>query len=552
MKKILFWFIGLILTSLIAISNLSATPVKFLNQYVDILLLKDVEPGMILCGKSVLGESQKIQEFKLEVITVLDDKTFPIIWFRPVKGSNPIIDESGFSKGMSGSPVYYFDEKDQTEKLVGAVAFKPLWQPPISPIQTDVFIQPIEKMLELQAPVLHQIPPKPDSTPSIPPLKAGETIAVVFVKGDINKYGFGAITLSTSEGFLALGHPMFKSGFSNFPVFKAEIGGVSTTLYSSSKISTGITGPQLGRTLIDGFTGILGVWKVETKDTMLPVTVEVQKHYLNNYKESGYWNTSITPKNLNSGELLDFVVYSAIEQTSPEYFYSMFDIRVNFNYNDSGTIKRFSTSQNFLTTTGQNISSYTAIFGYIYKLFERTKKELTNIDVYVIATQVGPGISIIRLNNIDIKHKVKPFKVNPKEKILLGLTLASKNNLWSREIEFYAPDFLGEIKVKVQDNSTRLQDLVLQGLQNKLKTEDALESIENLGQNKDKLYVEITFIPPATEHTGTDNQGWKETNVDIDKAKNRKLIELQLPAIQGSFNVSISEEITIKIEKPTP
>lgn len=554
-KKILFYLFGLILIGLITAPNLSAVPVKFLNQYIEILPLKDVKPGMIFYGKSVLDGSQKIQEFKVEVIAVLNSKASPRIWFRPVAGSNPIIDESGFSQGMSGSPVYFFDENDQTEKLAGAVAFKPLWQPPIPPIKTDVFIQPIEKMLELQGPILSQIQSNssdPNSTPPAPPLKAGEPIAVVFAKGDISQYGLGTVTLSTSEGFLALGHPMFQSGFSNFPVFKAEIGGVSTNLYSSFKVSSGIIGAQLGRTLIDGFSGVLGIWEAEPKNLMLPVTIDVQKHYLGNYKESGYWKTAITPKNSNSGQLLDLMIHSAIERTSPEYFYTMFDIRVNFNYQDNyGTTKRFSTSQNFLVATGEKIPDYTKTFGYIYELFERTKNELIDIDVYVVAEQTGPNLSIIRLNNVDIKDKTKPFKVEPKEKIHLGLTLMSKNKVWSQEVEFYAPDFLGEIKVKIQDNSTRLQDLVIQSLQNKLEVEDALESIESLGQNKDKLYVEIVFVPPASTRTGTDNQGWQEIDADVEKTTNRKIIEIALPTVQGNFNIYVSQEIIIKIEKPT-
>jgi hypothetical protein len=103
-----------------------------------IMPLDQVKPGMKGTGRSVFLKD-KIEEFDVEILGILRDYN-PKSHLILAKLSSPIIDNSGISEGMSGSPVYI------EGKLIGAVAYGFAFAK-----EAVAGITPIEDMLEVAA-----------------------------------------------------------------------------------------------------------------------------------------------------------------------------------------------------------------------------------------------------------------------------------------------------------------------------------------------------------------------------------------------------------------
>ncbi|MBN2246591.1 MAG: hypothetical protein JW755_12175 [Candidatus Aminicenantes bacterium] len=103
-----------------------------------IMPLDQIKPGMKGSGRSVFLKD-KIEEFDVEILGILRDYN-PKSDLILAKLSSPIIDRTGISEGMSGSPVYI------EGKLIGAVAYGFSFAK-----EAVAGITPIEEMLKVAA-----------------------------------------------------------------------------------------------------------------------------------------------------------------------------------------------------------------------------------------------------------------------------------------------------------------------------------------------------------------------------------------------------------------
>lgn len=534
MKKILFWFIGLIFISLILVPLAQAEKVQFLGEDVEIMRLKDIKSGMIGYGKSDFGRTQGIEKFAIEIVTITYEDLVNsfVIWIKFPKGSNDIIDKTGVSAGMSGSPIY-----NGQDELIGALAYGWSFQPPIPPIEADAGVKPIEEMLNLQGLITAyygNVNIRPTTNPNI--LKPGDAISAVVSMGDIALAATGTITLSNSKGFLAFGHQFLKTGYSNTPVFGAKIGMVIPSLASSFKLTKAILEPQLGTIVIDSFAGILGIW--HTQNTMLPLNINFTKHYLNGLKTTKQWVIKIAPRTPLSPAVFVYDINKAIELSSPDLNYLSFSIKTDFTYEDKGTNQKLIVSINFFSKTGEEIAGQIELLENLYKTLGKAGKKLINIDVDVAATQENTKPKIITLESVELPEKAKP-----KEKISLGLMLTDdKYRIHSKTLEIKTPDFQGKIEIKVQDANHRIEELINKAYDNTAKINELLDFIKKSANKNDVVYLEIRYIKSITERQGQTNNGWKTADKRTEEAINKEIREIKLPKIQGKFTLSVSSD----------
>jgi hypothetical protein len=116
------------------------------EQLTPIMPLADIRVGMKGYGKTVF-HGTRIEPFSVEVISVIPNSSpkRSVIW---VRSEDPRMVESGPVQGMSGSPIYLWDEDEPQEpgqggRLIGAFAFGFSQS-----VQCLVGVQPIEYMRE--------------------------------------------------------------------------------------------------------------------------------------------------------------------------------------------------------------------------------------------------------------------------------------------------------------------------------------------------------------------------------------------------------------------
>ncbi len=126
--------IVVVLVVLLALSTVTAAES---GTSTEIMPLSDVRSGMSGVGRTVL-RGREIQEFDVEVISVLEDGNMGQSLIL-IKVSGDLIDQSGgIASGMSGSPIYI------DGKLIGAIGYG--WQ--MSDHRIGM-VTPIEDMLNL-------------------------------------------------------------------------------------------------------------------------------------------------------------------------------------------------------------------------------------------------------------------------------------------------------------------------------------------------------------------------------------------------------------------
>ena len=609
MRKSLILLFGLILIGLITVPSIQAEKVKFLGEDVEIMPLSDIKPGMVGYGLSVFkGFQPERFEVKIEAIVPFVKNKY-IIWAKAWGGPDNIVNRAGIIAGMSGSPIYLQDPADKQWKLIGALAYGYMLQPAT---EAQAGITPIEEMINnLQnllaayySPVSnqHQEPPAFLLDPSkvrIPlrlvgnkkavelfraetkkqfpfdfyesegfeagnlaavktpfnasqqnitlnNLKAGDAVAVVLSTGDLCLAAVGTVTLANSKGFLAFGHPFFRSGFSHLPVFRTEIGMVVPSYLSSFKENTGIVEPQLGSIIVDGLEGILGVW--HNQSTIFPFQVNFHKNYINNIQADDQWAIGLaqhTP--LGSQIFVTGILYSII-LGSPDLNNLSFDIRVDFIYNDQGVEQTLSILKSFFSKQGKEIIPNVSSLENAYKMFEKARKELVRINVYVTVTQEKGEVLTISLSDVDSEKT----SVKPKEEITLGLMLSDKYRNYSQVVKFKAPDFQGEVVINIQDGDCRLQELINNALEDISKTNEVFDFVGTSFNKKNVFYVVIKHIKSIAERKGSDNKGWKVAIKRTEEVINKEIIEVELPQIPEKFNVSISAQKKITVVKNSP
>jgi len=103
------------------------------------------------------------------------------------------------------------------------------------------------------------------------PLKPGDAIGVMLVKGDLEMGGTGTVTHIDGDRVYAFGHPLYNLGPTEFPMTRAYVYTVLPSLFSSFKLST--TGEVIGTFLQDRATAIAG--RLGAGPRMIPITVNL-------------------------------------------------------------------------------------------------------------------------------------------------------------------------------------------------------------------------------------------------------------------------------------
>lgn len=597
MKKILTFAIGLFLIGFVMTPLAQTEPRKFLGKDVEILPLKDIKPGMIGYGLSVFNESQRAERFEVKIETIsFYVKNKYIIWAKAWGGPNNIVSRAGIIAGMSGSPIYLKDPKDNQWKLIGALAYGYPFQPPSEALAGIV---PIEEMLGLQkliaayyfqssqnpdyempkffpdpekiriplrlvgnkaaielfsAELKKRVPfelykqPEFESRTTQRPVIAsqntlteGEAVAVVISIGDLSFAAVGTVTLANSNGFLAFGHPFLWTGISNFPVFRAEIGMTVPSLESSFKELKNIPQPQLGTIAIDSLEGILGIW--HDNPTLIPVNIRFAQSHLNNLQRQENWYIQMGKNNLFGSQLVVIAILYAIEFGSPSLFNLSFDIETTFIYKDNGIDQKLSIRKSFFDNKGDKIIPNIISFGAIYTMFEKAKKDLVGIDIDINTTQEKSEISTLYLSSIEPEKT----QVKPKEELSLGLMLTDQEKNYTRTIKLKAPDFQGEMRIKIQDSDSRLQNLVAEAISEPAKITKVFDFVKMATGKRNVFYIETQYIKSITEHQGKDNKGWQETDKKTEELVNTEIIEVEAPKIPEKFNINISGQRIISV-----
>ena len=128
-----------------------------------------------------------------------------------------------------------------------------------------------------------------------PKLAAGDMIGVAIATGDVvNAIGFGTVTQVYDDKFVAFGHPMFGTGKSALPVYRAVTNGVVPNLVASYK-SSSIYGNPIGTITKDLTPAIVG--EFGAPPSMIPVKVSyhpansstaIEKHHRVAYGQESY------------------------------------------------------------------------------------------------------------------------------------------------------------------------------------------------------------------------------------------------------------------------
>jgi len=109
-------------------------------------------------------------------------------------------------------------------------------------------------------------------------LQPGESVAAVFVSGDMNMTGAGTVTYNDGKHILAFGHPMFNLGPVDMPLAKEEILTTLASSYQPTKM--GNASEVVGALKQDRHSGIAG--QLGATSNMIPVTLHVRSFGLDN------------------------------------------------------------------------------------------------------------------------------------------------------------------------------------------------------------------------------------------------------------------------------
>ncbi len=281
-------------------------------------------------GRTVF-EGTRIETFEVDFLDVVLFGGFvkrPIYLAR-LLATHPVVEKSGVSAGMSGSPIYV------NGKLVGALAYGWAWQRERDQL---IGITPIKFMLDdargLDVPRIAQgIPRDATFTPlSIPvsvsghrvkglkdrrwyrkgkdllafpefeiiPLSTqqssklsiyespdkfepGSLLGVQFVRGDMDYVGYGTVTYVKGDTVIGFGHPMFGAGEITVPMTSGVVHTVYAGLRSSYKVGAG--GKLLGALIQDRDACVVGKvgtnWQQKVKMVPVRINIKNQKDNIN-------------------------------------------------------------------------------------------------------------------------------------------------------------------------------------------------------------------------------------------------------------------------------
>jgi acyl-CoA-binding protein len=246
-----------------------------------------------------------------------------------IDDNDKFITKGGIAQGMSGSPAYVVGD-DGKDYLIGAVAMG--WQFSVDPMAG---VTPIEQMIaDMETPLEKAYaPPAAEGSASAPEkeaaddplapyrsklqylstplvvsgfnervfnafaeelrkhniealqgggadgaeqenvqLEPGSTVGVPLVRGDMEVYAFGTLTMLDGNKIVAFGHPFMGSGECKLPITAGSITTILTSRYSSFKLGGSVN--QVGVLLRDRTSSVSGEL-TEEKDSvrMIPLTI---------------------------------------------------------------------------------------------------------------------------------------------------------------------------------------------------------------------------------------------------------------------------------------
>ncbi len=248
----------------------------------------EIKPGMTGYGLSTF-KGTKIDTFQVEIIDIIHNQ-FPKIDMILARISGKVVDTAGVISGMSGSPIYIYDQTtdNRQAKLIGALALgytifakehltgitpiHEMLNPPSTGYAPPGEFSPIKipmncpglpdemfKELETQFPCFNLLKGQgsakiiDDSTLPEP----GSPLGIVLVQGDVTWAGIGTCTYKEGNKVWGFGHPFATLGKTELPMTAGYVYSVVPSSFHSYKMSTPTR--IIGTIKNDNRTGISGV-----------------------------------------------------------------------------------------------------------------------------------------------------------------------------------------------------------------------------------------------------------------------------------------------------
>ncbi len=463
----------------------------------EIMPLSEVEPGMKGIGKTVL-RGHKIEEFNVEVISILEEKS-PNQDLILIKTGGDVIEKTGgIASGMSGSPVYI------NNKLVGAVGYG--WELAdhrigmVTPIESmlDLFDiaeqQEKSQVIDLKTPIKigaknydkmyfstdkdinvadNVLVAHPVSTPlmvsglsgrakdrlieslddyDIVPvasggisdkktnikLEAGSAVAVQLVRGDINVSAIGTLTYRDKDQILAFGHPFLEQGNSNYLLSSAYIHQMITSIKMPFKL--GAPSQLKGIINQDRSAGLAG--QVGKFPNVLPLEINVVDLDLNS---SQTYNVQIVQNENLMQSLVVSAILQAVDSTMDRSGggTAKVNIEIMANKLPADIIKIDNLYYNPNDIAAASLSDFINGLGLVlYNPF--TKIDLADIKFNIEIKEEARIAAIEEL-------KLSKTKAKPGEELEAIVTLRPyRNKLITKRIPFTIPEDLEEGQLEVQ------------------------------------------------------------------------------------------------------
>lgn len=552
----------------------SAVPV-FAESTDEFISYEDLKPGQKGYGLTVL-QGEAPEKFKVEFVGTIPNPAYPKTRIILAKLGDPLKNCNVIS-GMSGSPIYF--EHNGKWKLAGALALG--WDLP-SNKEALVGITPIQLMLN-QEEVLGlrktaEPEPKDSSAPlSVLPdsreLKPGDSIALIFIKGDSEEIGVGTVTYVKGNRFWAFGHGLFGAGEIIIPAAKAKIA-VSLKSSAVGFKMTAEVGKIVGRIEYDNIFAIEGRIGKLPEDPMLPVNLSL-KIRNGSEVEKAEFEFQVLKNKLFTGDLISYAARGLLEKISPPggkratAFSSVvisFDDHLPIIINDSLIIGETAGFGIFTTNVGPAAAASKGISAV---------KEILNSDL-------GPKITDLRLKiDLDLSPKIfyldsclildknnavaETARLGEEVNLLIGLRSFDNRDQFVIKTPVKIPERLNfqnpgektvEIYIESGNSYEERDEKKILGRNPQTREEFMAGLLKDL-KDPQKIYIQILFPPtlrrPSSlpEIAKYPKQEWRRVE-SLDALKNfgsaeTKALLQELPLPKENFILTLSHALFLKL-----
>ena len=479
----------------------------------EIMLIKDIKPGMIGYGLSVF-KGNKIERFNVEVITILEkflpDQDIILIRCRPAFGQFDI-NSSGIIAGMSGSPIFI------EGKLIGALAYG--W---INTKDSLAGVTPIKNMIEItKIPLTNKLGCrienkeddniiKPLKTPlmitnsslyilkkyrnyfskyGLMPiqggaqsnsnnndiLQPGSPIGAQLMNGDMDITAMGTVTWVDKDKVLGFGHPFLNSGEFNMPVTTGRIATVIRSSRMSSKL--GIPGKVVGTLYQDRTTGIYA--KLGSICQMIPIKIKLKN---NTTKLGKTFNVKVIRHPVFTKLLANFAVNNFIETQEPMLNENtvIYNTRV-FLKNIKKPIEWSDMESNSLSIKGNFLAPILYLYNNPFKI--------PDIEKIIIDITIVPKLNIAKI--VSLKLSRQKLKVGKNIEIEVGLKV-QYGKKESIQIKLPVPKNIspGNYNIKVSGGKLYRPDLF-----ESKNYQDYISNIKKLNNYRNNHIVALFELP---------------------------------------------------------